>query len=221
MFGRVALHELGHALGLDHTLQSAVSIMTPTSSNREIVEQDDIDGVASLYANTGPVDDHSNSTNAATALTPANVPLNAVLGDASDLDYFSFSAGSGGRFLNLSTTGTTDTKGELYDADSNLLISKEDGGVDTNFSMSGVLPEGTYFIEVSSGSTGGSGAYTLNLALDLLCSTDSSISAEDTNCPGSSSGGGGGASAPLTLVLLFGFGFLRNKKNRQHRRRAQ
>ena len=51
-FRRVAVHELGHALGLGHENQIP-AIMAATIGNIEVPQQDDIDGVAAIY---GPVD---------------------------------------------------------------------------------------------------------------------------------------------------------------------
>jgi hypothetical protein len=47
-FRRVALHELGHAMGLDHE-SSAAAIMAPNISNIDSLQQDDIAGVNTLY----------------------------------------------------------------------------------------------------------------------------------------------------------------------------
>ena len=47
-FGRVALHELGHALGLEHS-STALAIMAPTISNIDSLQEDDIAGVNALY----------------------------------------------------------------------------------------------------------------------------------------------------------------------------
>ena len=47
-FQRVAIHELGHALGLDHE-NSIPSIMGSYISNITILQQDDINGVGAIY----------------------------------------------------------------------------------------------------------------------------------------------------------------------------
>ncbi len=47
-FGRVALHELGHAMGMGHEAQ-AVSIMRPTIGNLFTLQADDIEGATRLY----------------------------------------------------------------------------------------------------------------------------------------------------------------------------
>jgi hypothetical protein len=55
-FRRVAIHEFGHSLGLDHpdeAGQHVVAIMNSTVGNYDTVQTDDINGVRSLY-DTGP-----------------------------------------------------------------------------------------------------------------------------------------------------------------------
>ena len=51
-FSRVAVHELGHALGLDHEDSGVRTIMTTYIGNITIPQQDDINGVAALYGST-------------------------------------------------------------------------------------------------------------------------------------------------------------------------
>ena len=58
-FRRVALHEFGHVLGLDHPdeatpTQSVSAVMNSTISNVELLQSDDIAGARSLYNPGGP-----------------------------------------------------------------------------------------------------------------------------------------------------------------------
>src|SRR5205823_9276318 len=57
-FHRVAIHEFGHTLGLDHPdeatpKQNVVAIMNSKASDLDTVAQDDINGVTAIYG-TGP-----------------------------------------------------------------------------------------------------------------------------------------------------------------------
>ena len=59
---RVLVHELGHVLGLDHpdlNHQTVAAIMNSRESNIFELQQDDINGLFSLYPNSGPPADSS------------------------------------------------------------------------------------------------------------------------------------------------------------------
>ncbi|MCB4773561.1 MAG: pre-peptidase C-terminal domain-containing protein, partial [Sulfurovum sp.] len=56
--------------------------------------------------------------------------------------------------LTVSTTGTTDTNGELY-KDGDLNAADENSGTGNNFKMTQTVTAGTYYVKVSASSTGG------------------------------------------------------------------
>lgn len=51
-FGRVALHELGHAIGLDHE-SAQLAIMAPSITDLHSLQADDVAGVNAIYGGTG------------------------------------------------------------------------------------------------------------------------------------------------------------------------
>ncbi len=52
---RIALHELGHVLGLAHVPQTTQAIMTPEVTDIDTIQPDDIAGVEAIYGTPAPV----------------------------------------------------------------------------------------------------------------------------------------------------------------------
>ena len=113
------------------------------------------------YSLTVTFDDHGNAQAHATPVMSGT----AIAGNieaALDEDYFSIAV-TGAGILTASTTGTTDTRGFLYDSDGMRLATDDDSGTGRNFSFSHqITTTGTYYIKVNAFSTN-TGAYTLTV----------------------------------------------------------
>jgi hypothetical protein len=69
-FQRVAVHELGHALGLDHEDSGVASIMTTMAGDITVPQQDDIAGVVALYGAGNNVTTPTGTTSPDTSDSP-------------------------------------------------------------------------------------------------------------------------------------------------------
>jgi Matrixin len=136
-FRRVALHEFGHTLGLDHPdqaspKQTVIAIMNSRASNLDTLAQDDINGVTAIYG-TGPAYQ-------AIANSPVlmNLSTRAVTstGDSVLIGGFIVQGSQPARFI-LRGIGYTlasfavpnalkDPVIEVYDANRNLVASNDD-----------------------------------------------------------------------------------------------
>ncbi|MCB4773720.1 MAG: PPC domain-containing protein, partial [Sulfurovum sp.] len=68
---------------------------------------------------------------------------------------------SGGGILTVSTTGSTDTIGELLDASGNEIARNDNNGTDNNFKILRSVAAGTYYVKVKHHSTSSIGSYAL------------------------------------------------------------
>ena len=88
-----------------------------------------------------------------------DVPVHAAMDSSSDIDVYRIDLSAETEVL-LSTTGSTDTIGELFDADGDSLRFNDDAGPSLNFAMQLTLEAGAYFLEVN-GWSGDTGPYVL------------------------------------------------------------
>ena len=171
-FRRIALHELGHALGLDHEL-SASAVMAETVSNLDRLTEDDIAGVNTLYGGlancTVRVLSYGQTTDALTAGDCTVDELTLGNSDDSFIDVYSFE-------LVESTTiqfemASTGLDSVLILADSKLQYlgfdDKQSGSCSS--SLSQTLDPGSYLIlantfdEPVQEACGGTGSYELTV----------------------------------------------------------
>lgn len=157
-FRRVAVHELGHALGLDHETQQP-AIMAPQVGSIVDPQNDDINGVIALYGLQSVADDYGNGIGTAHAIAPDS-RTDGRIEVTGDEDYFTLLLPSAGR-LTLHTEGGTDTLGDLLDANGQVLAANDDcpaGGL--NFCLDQTLPAGRHYLRLRS-YNGATGSYTL------------------------------------------------------------
>ncbi|MGE0392329.1 MAG: matrixin family metalloprotease [Vicinamibacterales bacterium] len=110
---RVAVHEFGHVLGLDHpdeAGQSRTAIMNSRISDTDRLQTDDINGVVALYGSTPSANRSPSVTASCSPCTVASGNTVALAASASDPDGDSLSyawSGSGGTIGNAGLSSTT------------------------------------------------------------------------------------------------------------------
>ncbi len=136
-FRRVALHEFGHTVGLDHPDQASpkqivTAIMNSTVSNLDTLAQDDINGANAIYG-TGPV--YQTIANTPVLM---NLSTRAVTssGDAVLIGGFIVQGPQPGKFIvralafSLASFAVANPLGdsliEVYDSNNNLVASNDD-----------------------------------------------------------------------------------------------
>jgi hypothetical protein len=109
-----------------------------------------------------PADDHGNSISSATLITPNN-SISGNIEILGDHDYFGFTLNSESN-VTLSTIGSTDTYGTLFNHSGNIILANDDGGENTNFKIQRILPAGTYYLKVNAYSDSNIGSYTIEFS---------------------------------------------------------
>ncbi len=112
---------------------------------------------------------------AATATTLA-VP-SSTTGELStgDVDYFKLTVAAT-TVVKISSSGSTDTVGELEDSNGNLLAIDNNTGDGDNFSLAHSVAAGTYFVKVTGAASSTVGAYTL--AVSVSAATHVAVSSQ-------------------------------------------
>jgi hypothetical protein len=82
--------------------------------------------------------------------------------------YYYISASNVGYYLDIKTTGNTDTRCSLYDTDNNLIRLDDDSGEGLNCSIYILVSPGIYFIKVDGYNELEAGSYSLNIELEDL-----------------------------------------------------
>ncbi|PCI77055.1 MAG: hypothetical protein COB20_08975 [SAR86 cluster bacterium] len=173
-FRRVALHELGHAIGLDHESEN-LAIMAPTIGNLDRLQTDDIAGAEALYdgvINCAVSELAFGSIN--NALDANDCTVSELLpgsNDTSPIDLYRFAL-TNAATLSLDMTSMT-LDSVLLIADENLQVIGFDNksGNECDSSLTQFLQPGSYFLLANTFDTpvqdecGNSGDYKINAVL--------------------------------------------------------
>ena len=173
-FGRIALHELGHVIGLEHEPDKA-AIMAPTISDLDSLQIDDIAGAEKLYDGTiNCVVSELAFGSFENALDANDCIVTELLygsSDTSPIDLYRFGL-TNSATLSLGMTSST-LDAVLLIADENLqIISYDDkSSNECNSSLTQFLQPGNYFLLANTFDTpikakcGNSGEYRINATL--------------------------------------------------------
>ena len=112
----------------------------------------------------GGTDDHGDDIGSATSVSVPST-TNGELEEGGDRDYFRLAV-SGDTTLTVRTTGSTDTRGTLFDADGSSFETDDDGGAGANFEIERDVDAGTYYVEVRGFGSSTTGSYILDVSGD-------------------------------------------------------
>ena len=160
----IALHEIGHALGLGHENDFATLMNSFYSPNINDITNDEINGIQALYGATGSSTPTSDDYASNTATTGRITVGSSALGNietGSDSDWFAvtLTAGTSYRF---DVIGGTLLDPYLYVRNSggSLVASDDDSGVGLNSQLTYTPAlSGTYYVEVRGATSSDIGSY--------------------------------------------------------------
>ena len=180
-FERVAIHELGHVLGLDHPDdhgQSVHAIMNAGVSNIHTITADDIDGVVAIYGGTARPPPTTSRCFLADLGTVAAEGATVLLRGTLDADCVSPNySGELARYYRFRIVRAADVTIDMTSSNINSwltlrrganirgaeLTSNDDGGAGRNARITRRLQAGTYTIEATSAAPRDTGAFRLRL----------------------------------------------------------
>ncbi len=131
-------------------------------------------GTIGNYVLQARYDGHNNSFAEAPRIASDVDNFSANISTAGDNDYYRLELTESGT-LYVNTTGETDTFGYLYDSENELVISDDDSNEGGNFLFDYEVGAGTYYIRVRHFSDTGTGAYVLQVRLEIDIESETDV----------------------------------------------
>lgn len=209
----VAMHEIGHALGLGHSAITSAVQYTYYTSIKQSLSTDDIAGLQSIFGAypADPVNDGTFAT--ATNLTPMIAPNGQValggrsLAGGGDLDYYSVTvpANTNGTMTvsmqstNLSSVSPRLTVYNGAQSGLGMVALPNSFGATATYTVTGVSPGQTYYFRASSASPLGSfGAY--GMLVNFAGAPQSPIAPPNTTVAAQPDQGGGSINEEIVRI---------------------
>lgn len=119
-----------------------------------------------------PSDDHGDTTAKATSIVMPST-TSGVINNPADIDVFRFTVATGLE-ATITTTGNTDTRGEVFSSSGKVIGISDNPGGSLNFRVDATLSAGTYYVNVwaSSYTAGRDNTYNLVLSYRPLASPE-------------------------------------------------
>src|SRR5262249_27247275 len=219
----VAMHEIGHALGLDHSSTGAAVLYPTYTSTRSALGTDDIAGIRSIYDGNAPRTPDAydaaaanNSFAAASNLTPLIDPsaktalvTNLDITTTADVDYYRFTAPQG---TGSTLTVTVQSKGlsllaptlTVFDGAQNQLGTASGAGrYGSTFTVTvtGVTAGQTFYVKVAGSAATALGTGSYAVALNFGSGASPAAPAPNTQTANGSTMSAGGSQPQKTSLL--------------------
>ena len=151
-FKRIALHELGHVIGLDHE-EANLAIMGPTISDVFELQEDDIAGVKALYSGLDNCKIKRLSFGSSSeSLSSGDCTVQELTVGGSDdsyIDLYQFEVSQSAQFEFSASSDTLDTVLLLATTELEYLAVEIGSSDDCNSTLSQTLEAGSYFLMVN------------------------------------------------------------------------